>query len=47
MIKSNLHKIGKDILLVKDFDYEKRGCNKYASDYDPKARFQLMPSNIQ
>lgn len=40
--KSNLHKIGKDILLVKDFDYEKReAVISMPPDYDPKARVSV------
>lgn len=40
--KSNLHKIGKDILLVKDFDYEKHeAVLSMPADYDPKARVSV------
>ena len=40
--KSNLQKIGKDILLVKDFDYEKReAILSMPADYDPKARVSV------
>jgi len=40
--KSNLQKIGKDILLVKDFDYEKReAIISMPADYDPKARVSV------
>ena len=40
--KSNLQKIGKDILMVKDFDYEKReAVLSMPADYDPKARVSV------
>jgi ribulose-5-phosphate 4-epimerase/fuculose-1-phosphate aldolase len=40
--KSNLHKIGKDILMVKDFDYEKReAVLSMPAVYDPKARVSV------
>lgn len=40
--KSNLHKIGKDILMVKEFDYEKReAVLSMPPDYDPKARVSV------
>ncbi len=40
--KSNLRKIGKDILLVKDFDYENReAILSMPSNYNPKARVSV------